>query len=224
MVFVGDIIYNEINKGREDFIMRLSDKITYLRKSKGMSQEELASTLGVSRQAVSRWEMDATKPDANNILQISKLFGVTTDYLLNEEYESDDDLPKVKESNKILQTNLTLIAIIAQVSFLNAAMKPFQEIQTAEMAKTEFLIKIIPLLASSIWMAHNLRYEKDKEQYKKNVKVELRYCMIQSAIFLFGYFSKMYMLSTILLLAVVMIYIFIINPKYMNRQLTRKKK
>lgn len=77
-------------------------------------------------------------------------------------------------SYKILQTNLTLIAIIAQVSFLNAAMKPFQEIKTAEMAKTEFLIKIILLLASSIWRAHNLRYEKDKEQYKKNVKVELR--------------------------------------------------
>ena len=203
--------------------MRLSDKITYLRKSKGMSQEELAAGLGVSRQAVSRWEMDSAKPDANNILQISKLFGVTTDYLLNEEYESDDDLPKVKESNKILQTNLTLIAIIAQTAFLNAAMRPFQEMQTAEMAKTELIIKIIPLLACSVWMAYNLRYEKDKEQYQKNVKTELVYCMIQAANFLFGYYSKMYMISTILLLVVVMIYIFKINPKYMNRQLTKGK-
>ena len=97
---------------------------------------------------------------------------MTTDYLLNEEYESDDDLPKVKESNKILQTNLTLIAIIAQTAFLNAAMRPFQEMQTAEMAKTELIIKIIPLLACSVWMAYNLRYEKDKVQYKKNVKIE----------------------------------------------------
>lgn len=203
--------------------MRLSDKIVYLRKSKGMSQEELAAGLGVSRQAVSRWETDSAKPDADNILQISKLFGVTTDYLLNEEYESDDDLPKVKESNKILQTNLTLIAIIAQASFLNAAMKPFQEMQTAGMAKTEFLIKMIPLFASSIWMSYNLRYEKDKVQYKKNVKIELRYCMIQAAIFLFGYFSKMYMISTILLLTIALIYILKINPKYMNRQLTKRR-
>lgn len=203
--------------------MRLADKIVYLRKLKEMSQEELADSLGVSRQAVSRWEMDSAKPDANNILKISKLFGVTTDYLLNEEYESDDDLPKVKESNKILQTNLTLIAIIAQTAFLNAAMRPFQEMQTAEMAKTELIIKIIPLLACSVWMAYNLRYEKDKVQYKKNVKIELRYCMIQTAIFLFGYYSKMYMISTILLLVVVMIYIFKINPKYMNRQLTKAK-
>ena len=118
--------------------MRLADKIVYLRKSKEMSQEELADSLGVSRQAVSRWEMDSAKPDANNILKISKLFGVTTDYLLNEEYESDDDLPKVKESNKILQTNLTLIAIIAQTAFLNAAMRPFQEMQTAEIHIEEF--------------------------------------------------------------------------------------
>ena len=123
---------------------------------------------------------------------------MTTDYLLNEEHESDNDLLKVKEGSKILHTNLTLIAIIAQVSFLNAAMKPFQEMQTAGMAKTEFLIKMIPLLASSIWMAYNLRYEKDKVQYKKNVRIELRYCMIQAVIFLFGYLSKMYMISTVL--------------------------
>ena len=204
--------------------MRLSDKITHLRKSKRMSQEQLAAELGVSRQAVSRWEMDATKPDANNILQISKLFGVTTDYLLNEEYESDDDLPKVKESNKLLQANLTWVAIIAHTAFLNSAMRPFHEMRDAEMAKTEFLIKIIPLLASSVWMAYNLRYEKDKEQYRKNVKIESIYCMVQTLIFLFGYYSKVYMISTILFITVAMVYILKINPKYMNRQLTKEKK
>ena len=49
--------YNEITKSKEDFIMKLSDKIVRLRKSNGMSQEELADKLGVSRQAISRWEM-----------------------------------------------------------------------------------------------------------------------------------------------------------------------
>lgn len=76
--------------------MKLSEKILELRKSKGMSQEELADKLYVSRQAVSRWELGTALPDANNILRISKLFGVTTDYLLNDDYHSDDDLPKVK--------------------------------------------------------------------------------------------------------------------------------
>ena len=77
--------------------MKLSDKIIGLRKSNGMSQEDLAEKLDVSRQAISRWESGTAMPDANNILQLSKLFGVTTDYLLNDDYQSDNDLPKVKE-------------------------------------------------------------------------------------------------------------------------------
>ena len=68
--------------------MKLSEKILALRKARCMSQEELAEALGVSRQAVSRWEGDSALPDANNVLQLSKLFGVSADYLLDESYGS----------------------------------------------------------------------------------------------------------------------------------------
>ena len=78
--------------------MKLADKILNLRKKNGMSQEELAEKLNVSRQAVSRWEVGTAQPDAPNVLQLSKLFGVTTDYLLNDDYESDHDVPVVKET------------------------------------------------------------------------------------------------------------------------------
>ena len=61
--------------------MKLSDKIVRLRKSNGMSQEELADKLGVSRQAISRWEMGTAMPDATNILQLSRLFQVTVPLL-----------------------------------------------------------------------------------------------------------------------------------------------
>lgn len=67
--------------------MKLADKIVGLRKSKGMSQEELAEKLNISRQAISRWEMGSAMPEAKNTLQITKLFGVTTDYLLNDDYD-----------------------------------------------------------------------------------------------------------------------------------------
>jgi len=80
--------------------MNLSDKILKLRKSNDLSQEELAEKLNVSRQAISRWEMGSSQPDGSNILQLSKLFGVTSDYLLNDEYESDYDVPVVKETKK----------------------------------------------------------------------------------------------------------------------------
>lgn len=80
--------------------MKLSDRIIRLRKAQGWSQEEFADKLYVSRQAVSRWENGTALPDAQNILQISKLFHVTTDYLLHEDYESDGDIPVVQTAVK----------------------------------------------------------------------------------------------------------------------------
>ena len=64
--------------------MHLSEKILLLRKQRGLSQEALADQLGVSRQAVSRWETGSALPDAGNLLQLSRLFGVTADSLLND--------------------------------------------------------------------------------------------------------------------------------------------
>ena len=65
--------------------MRFEEKIVELRKTKGLSQEELAEQLGVSRQAVSRWELGQTLPDIPNLLQLCELFGVSADYLVREE-------------------------------------------------------------------------------------------------------------------------------------------
>ena len=81
--------------------MILADKIINLRKKNGWSQEELAEQMQVSRQAVSKWEGAQTVPDLEKILKLSELFGVTTDYLLKDEIESeeftdDDDHTPVK--------------------------------------------------------------------------------------------------------------------------------
>lgn len=65
--------------------MILANKITEERKKNGWSQEELANQLGVSRQAVSKWESASSVPDLQRVLELSKLFGVTTDYLLKDE-------------------------------------------------------------------------------------------------------------------------------------------
>ena len=73
--------------------MILADKIIRLRKKNGWSQEELADKMNVSRQAVSKWESSQTIPDLDKILQLSTLFGVTTDYLLKDEIE-DEELTK----------------------------------------------------------------------------------------------------------------------------------
>ena len=80
--------------------MDIAEKIIKLRKESGWSQEDLAEKLYVSRQAISRWENGTALPDAQNVLQISKLFGVTTDYLLNDDYESDKDIPAVQDATQ----------------------------------------------------------------------------------------------------------------------------
>ena len=62
--------------------MNIADRIQHLRKSKGLSQEELADKIGVSRQAVSKWESEQSTPDIEKIILLSDYFETTTDYLL----------------------------------------------------------------------------------------------------------------------------------------------
>ena len=69
--------------------MILADKIIDLRKKNGWSQEELAEKLDVSRQAVAKWESAQSVPDMSRIVMMSELFGVSTDYLLKDSYESE---------------------------------------------------------------------------------------------------------------------------------------
>ena len=62
--------------------MNIADRIQQLRKSKGISQEELADKVGVSRQAVSKWESEQSTPDIEKVILLSDYFDVTTDFLL----------------------------------------------------------------------------------------------------------------------------------------------
>ena len=64
--------------------MTFGEKLQALRKARGWSQEELATQINVSRQALSKWESSASVPDTENVIALSRLFGVTTDYLLLE--------------------------------------------------------------------------------------------------------------------------------------------
>lgn len=62
--------------------MNIADRIQSLRKTKGISQEELADIIGVSRQTISKWESEQSTPDMDRIIQLSDCFDVTTDFLL----------------------------------------------------------------------------------------------------------------------------------------------
>ena len=72
--------------------MILGDKIMNLRKKAGWSQEELANRLNVTRQSVSKWESAQSIPDLDRVIQLSRIFEVSTDFLLKEELEEPEYL------------------------------------------------------------------------------------------------------------------------------------
>ncbi len=82
--------------------MNIADRIQHLRKSRGISQEELAEQIGVSRQAVSKWESGQSTPDLEKIILLSDYFETTTDYLLK-------GMEPAKESEK--KWNATVFSI-----------------------------------------------------------------------------------------------------------------
>ena len=81
--------------------MNFSDNLIKLRKGKGWSQEELADKLGLSRQAISKWEVGTSKPDIDNVIKISKLFEISIDELVNNEIVKTEAISiNVNKSNK----------------------------------------------------------------------------------------------------------------------------
>ncbi len=100
--------------------MNLSEKIQRLRKARGLSQDELGAQLGVSRQAVSKWESGQSVPDVEKIVVLSEFFGVTCDYLLKEKEEAVCSAPVLATEGKkpnadlffLLGTAVNLVGLI----------------------------------------------------------------------------------------------------------------
>lgn len=79
--------------------MKLGDKIYQARKKMGLSQETLSEQVGVSRQAVSKWETGDTEPDIGKLRALSKALDVSVDWLLDEEETSCSTEPTIKKNN-----------------------------------------------------------------------------------------------------------------------------
>lgn len=94
--------------------MTIADRILELRKVKGISQEELADKIGVSRQAVSKWESEQSIPDLDKIIILSEFFEVTTDFLLKG-IESDKINNKEKELPYFFNAVATVFNILGLI-------------------------------------------------------------------------------------------------------------
>lgn len=93
--------------------MTLGEKLQTLRQQKGLSQEQLAERLEVSRQSVSKWESGQSRPDMDKLVVLAELFGVSTDYLLKE----DGEAPKPSKGRWVpaVLTAALVVALVAAV-------------------------------------------------------------------------------------------------------------
>lgn len=96
--------------------MILADKIILLRKKSGWSQEDLAEKLNVSRQSISKWEGAQSVPGMDKILQLSEIFGVSTDYLLKDSIELEE---YVEQESKSEESNVRYVSMEEANSYLD---------------------------------------------------------------------------------------------------------
>ncbi len=96
--------------------MTLGDKLSRLRKENNFTQEQLAEILGVSRQAVSRWESDAAFPETEKLIRISDLYGCSLDYLLRKDMDHDrQEQPQLPPQQKDAADALTFTLRLSDV-------------------------------------------------------------------------------------------------------------
>lgn len=168
--------------------MILADKIIEERKKNGWSQEELANKLGVSRQAVSKWESAGSIPDLQRILQMSELFGVTTDYLLKDEIE-EEPLNKyvetktikvsMEEANQYLDMKSRGSRIVANATSL-CILSPVPLIVLGTMTEDHILIGfslvlLLVLVAIAVYLFVNYGLHESHMQHLEKESFETEY-------------------------------------------------
>lgn len=168
--------------------MILADKIIEERKKNGWSQEELANKLGVSRQAVSKWESAGSIPDLQRILQMSELFGVTTDYLLKDEIEEErlNEYVETKtikvsmeEANQYLDMKSRGSRIVANATSL-CIVSPVPLIVLGRMAEDHTLVGfglvfLLILVAIAVYLFVNYGLHESHMQHLEKESFETEY-------------------------------------------------
>lgn len=182
-------------------MMILADKIMENRKKNGWSQEELAERLGVSRQSVSKWESAQAVPDMKRIVQLSELFGVSTDYLLKDQIReiTDHEGPMVdsgleetvrsvsmEEADAFLRHNETAARRIADgvmlcilspvILFVLGGLAESGRIPVSEtMAGLAGVVILLLIVASAVGMFLREGIRGKKYEYLEEVSIETEY-------------------------------------------------
>lgn len=146
--------------------MKFGEKLQKLRKEKGMSQEELAARLHVSRQAVSKWENDQGYPETEKMLMIGNIFSVTMDYLLKDEggdqpqeqgfYASRECVQGYLQQEKRITLRIAVGTLLCILSGLPILIFP----------QLEDVMSVFSMLIIALGIAVFVSLSFDKDEYK----------------------------------------------------------
>ena len=206
--------------------MTLGEQLKELRARSGFSQEQVAERVGVSRQAVTKWETGQTIPAAENLAALAELYQVSLDDLGEDRSACVRD----GEENPVLRENRTVIALSAQLGFLYALIWGLPVL--LDQGRPD-LINLLPLVGNavflllcSMWTVWNLSFEPDLVRRRKNQKIELCYMGVQLFLAGLSLWLGLGLAGFGAAVAVLCLYLAVVNPKYMGRRLwrTRPKK
>lgn len=179
--------------------MTLGEKIQQLRKTGNLSQEQLAEQLSVSRQAISKWELGESIPDTDKIVKLSRIFQISTDYLLHDDINSDEDIPAVKINSETLKKQFgikTLFIVTTGINIVGLLMSIVAQLTW----KTIFAISfgsIVQIISLIIFEATNSNYTIKNENkmvhknfYALNIWLILPFPIILLFDFIFRFYPR----------------------------------
>ena len=197
--------------------MTLGERLKELRTRAGFSQEMAAERVGVSRQAVAKWESGRTIPSAENLAALAQLYQIPLEEL------GEDRSAQVREGedNPMLRENKTVIALSAQLGALYACAWNVpglgEGLEAGELPP--LLGETLLLVLCSMWTVWNLSFEPNLARRRKNQRIELCYMGVQLLLAGVSAWLGLGLVGFAASLGLLVFYLKVINPKYMGRNL-----
>ncbi len=128
--------------------MTLGEKLKEIRKKFGLSQEQLAGVMNVSRQAITKWENNGGIPDVSNLQELSKVFGITVDSLLNDENQlSALSMRKSLDKDKYKSKISSYTSVLKE--YFDESYEVYNLVRSKKMTKLEWILDLFT------WGVHN---------------------------------------------------------------------
>ncbi len=199
--------------------MSLGQRISLYRKQSGMSQEKVAEYIGISRQAVTKWENDRSAPSTENLIRLAELYNISLNDLVSDKEEPENDEIKSTTENQA-KPWLWMPITLYSAALCSWGIVTY-DITDGIPVRNDYLyfLKAIPVIIFAVWMAINIMSDKNVKRRAKNAKIELLFCLIQYSIGMLGKLFIGNILSAILITLCCIFYLKTVNPKWMGRQL-----